>query len=354
MSLALWWHGQNDLRLDEAPDLSPPGPGEAIVRVSWCGICGSDLSEYRHGPVMIRSGPHPLTGEAPPLVLGHEFSGYVEEVGAGVDVVPGTPVAVDPCWRCGTCFWCTIGDYHLCRDGGAVGLASHGGLAPRVRVPAAGLVPLPPDLDLRFAALAEPLAVALHAIDRGGVKPGHRIMITGFGPIGAAVLLAARAAGATWIAVSEPMQARRERAIELGADLVLDPTTDDVRRTVFSATQRVGPDVTLECSGSAAALETALMSVRRGGVAVAVGIGHGAAAIQPRQLIPFERSLVGAIGYRHDLDRAIGLLASGQIDGRKLITAEVPLESAIAGAFDRLSAPNADLKILIRVGGEHP
>lgn len=350
MHLAVWWHGARDLRLRDAPEVAAPRPGEAVVQVAWCGICGTDLTEWQDGPVIIRSTPHPLTGESPPMVLGHEFSGVVQAVDDGVAVPVGTRVAVDPCWRCGTCFWCQRGDYHICALGGAVGLASHGALAPLVRVPAVGLIPLPEGLDLRRAALAEPLAVALHAVQRGGVGLGSRVLICGFGPIGAAVLLAARASGAALIAVSEPAAARRARATEFGADLVLDPTADDVRRTLFTATGRVGPDVALECSGSAAGLDTALTSVRRGGTAVMVGIGHSPVAVAPRQVVPFERSLIGSIGYRHDLERAVALLAAGRIDGEKLITAQATIDDALEGAFGRLARGEGDLKVLVRVG----
>ena len=97
MSLAVWWHGADDLRISDAPDPGDPGLGEAVVEVAWCGICGSDLAEFTDGPVMIRRGSHPLTGHSPPVVLGHEFSGIVSAVGSDVDIPIGTRVAVDPC-----------------------------------------------------------------------------------------------------------------------------------------------------------------------------------------------------------------------------------------------------------------
>ena len=174
------WHGPRDVRLQDVPEPGEPGPGQALVAVRFCGICGTDLHEFTEGPVLIRPGPHPLTGARPPLVLGHELSGTVVAVGAGGpgDLV-GRRVTADPCWSCGTCFWCLRGDYHICRIGGSVGLASDGALAPLVLVPVQGLVPLPGTVSDQAAALAEPLAVALHAVRRGGVRVGDRALVLG-------------------------------------------------------------------------------------------------------------------------------------------------------------------------------
>lgn len=350
---ALVWHAAKDLRLEEVSEPGDPGPGEAIVRVSYCGICGTDLHEYLEGPMMIRPQPHPLTGEEPPFVLGHEFSGTVAALGSDVDEVEiGDRVTVDPCWRCGRCYWCRRGDYHICRLGGSVGLASDGALAPAVRVPAAGLVPLPDTVDDRIAALTEPLAVGLHAVRRGDVQPGDRITILGFGPVGAAVLLAAIAMGATGVYVSEPRAGRRELAERLGATAAFDPGEVDVRREVYGRTGRIGPDVVFECTGRADLVPVAATSVRRGGRVVMVGIGHGTMELEPRQLILVERELVGSLGYNHDLPRIVELISSGRMDPSPLISDVVGLEDAIGGAFDALAGDPGDLmKVLVDVGG---
>ncbi|MEX2290155.1 MAG: 2,3-butanediol dehydrogenase [Mycobacteriales bacterium] len=346
---AIVWHAAGDLRLEDIAEPGVPGPGEAVVEVSFCGICGTDLAEYAKGPVMIRDRPHPLTGAQPPLVLGHEFSGRIVALGPDVDGHSvGQRVTVDPCWRCGRCFWCRRGDYHICRYGGSVGLASDGALARRVTVPAAGLVPLPDGVDDRIAALTEPLAVGLHAVRRGGVQAGDRVLVLGLGPIGAAVLLAARASGAAEIYVSEPSLRRRELAVQLGATEAFDPGACDVRKEVYVRTGRIGPDVVFECTGSPRLLPVAVSAARRGGRVVLVGIGHGAAEVEPAQIVPYEREVVGSLGYRHDLPSVIGLVASGLIDPAPLITATVPLEEAVAGAFDALrDDPGEHMKILV-------
>lgn len=334
---AIVWHAAGDLRLDDVAEPSAPGPGQALLEVSFCGICGTDLGEYTKGPVMIREQAHPLTGARPPLVLGHEFSGRVLAVGPDVDAgAVGGRVTVDPCWRCGQCFWCRRGDYHVCRYGGSVGLASDGALARRVIVPAAGLVLLPDSVDDRIAALTEPLAVGLHAVRRAGVQPGDRLLVLGAGPIGAAVLLAARASGAAEVYVSEPSAGRRELARQLGATEAFDPGAVDVRKEVYLRTGRIGPDAVFECTGSPRLLQVAVSAARRGGRVVLVGIGHGVAELEPAQVVPYEREVLGSLGYRHDLPRVIGLIGAGLLDPTPLITATVPLEHAVAGAFDAL------------------
>jgi len=186
---AVRWHGRRDVRLEQVDRPPDPGPGMAKIAVSYCGICGTDIGEYREGPFMIREAAHPLTGQAPPLTLGHEFSGRVVAVGSDVDVEPGTRVTVDACWRCGHCEACVRGDYHLCRQGGSIGLHSDGAFAPEVVVPSYTLVPLPDAVDDDAAALSEPLAVALHALDRGQVQAADDVLVIGFGPIGAGVAL---------------------------------------------------------------------------------------------------------------------------------------------------------------------
>src|SRR5713226_7039032 len=136
-----------------------------VVGVRYCGLCGTDVSEYRSGPVMIQRSAHPLTGQAPPITLGHELVGEVVAVGEGVaESTLGQRVTADACWRCGRCAYCLRGDYHICVLGGALGLHSDGALAPFVRMPAYMVVPIPSEVSDESAALAEPAAVALHAV----------------------------------------------------------------------------------------------------------------------------------------------------------------------------------------------
>ncbi|WP_031468456.1 2,3-butanediol dehydrogenase [Sciscionella sediminilitoris] len=343
---ALRWHGLSDLRLDEVPDPTDPGPGEVVVEVSYCGVCGTDLHEYSHGPNLIRTRAHPLTGVEPPITLGHEFSGTVAALGGPV---PGISidmrVAVDPCLRCGVCRWCRHGEYHICAKGGSIGLASPGAFARYVTVPAEGLVPIPDGVSDQVAALAEPLAVGLHAVRRAGVQPGDNALLIGAGPIGISVLMALTLAGAAGIYVSEPAPERARLAAELGATEVYDPAVADVRREVFLRTGRIGPDVVVEATGRPDLVELAITTVRRGGRAVLAGISGDAAALPVTQIVPFERTVLGSLGYNFDIPRVLDLIATGRFDPRPLLTGVYPLSRGL-DAFHDLAA-GSHLKILL-------
>ncbi|GAA3551759.1 2,3-butanediol dehydrogenase [Amycolatopsis ultiminotia] len=346
---ALRWHAKGELHLDDVREPAPPLPGQAAIAVAYCGICGTDLHEVAHGPNLIRTGAHPLTGVKPPITLGHEMSGTVTALGSPVPGIEiGTRVAVDPCLRCGVCRWCTRGEYHICAKGGSVGLASDGGFASHATVPVEGLVPIPEGVSDQLAALAEPLAVGLHAIRRAGVQPGDHVLLLGAGPIGIAALLAAELAGAAGIYVSEPVPARARTAAELGATVVYDPGVTDVRREVFLRTGRVGPDVVVEATGLPRLVELAVTTARRGGRVVLCGISGASASLPITQIVPFERTILGSLGYHFDIPRVLDLMATARLDATPLLTGVRPL-SAGADAFAELAADRGShLKILLR------
>ncbi|MFI6338925.1 zinc-binding dehydrogenase [Streptomyces sp. NPDC050535] len=349
---ALRWHGARDLRLEEVPDPPEPGPCEAVVDVSWCGVCGTDLHEFLEGPHMIRTGAHPLTGAAPPLALGHELSGTVSALGAEVPgVAVGDRVTADPVWSCGVCFWCVRGEYHICPRSGSVGLASPGAFADRVTVPLAGLTRLPDNVSDEMAAVAEPLAVGLHAITRGGVRPGDNVLVVGGGPIGFAVVLAARLAGAAGLYVSEPLKERRERLLELGVTEAFDPRETDVRREVFVRTGRIGPDVVVDATGVPALAAEAVATVRRGGRVVLAGVGHGKVEFDMGQLVFYERTVLGTLGYHHDIPRVIDLMSTGRLDASPLITGRLPLSEGAAVFADLATDRARHLKVLLTPKG---
>jgi (R,R)-butanediol dehydrogenase/meso-butanediol dehydrogenase/diacetyl reductase len=343
---ALQWHGAGDVRLTE---VDRPGllPGTAIVKVAFCGVCGTDLHEYAHGPVMIRPGAHPLSGAAPPITLGHEFSGRVVEMnGEATGITVGTRVVADPCLRCGICRWCQRGDYHLCALGGSIGLAADGGLAPYVRVPLIELHPIPDGVSDEHAALAEPLAVGLHAATRAEVCPGDNVLVLGAGPIGLAALIGARASGAAAVFVSEPNADRAKVALAIGATDVFDPTSEDVRSEVFKKTGRIGPDAVIDGTGRPEAIALGLSSVRRGGRVAVAGISPSELSFDLRQLVLYERTLVGSLGYNFDIPRVLELMASGLIDASRLVTDIRPLSAGIA-TLEELSSPNQHIKVLL-------
>src|SRR3954454_24317335 len=262
---ALRFHSALDLRIEDVPEPPEPRAGEVVVRVATCGICGTDLHEYVAGPIVTPVEPHPLTGAQNPQILGHEFAGDVVATGAGVTRVrEGDRVAIMPLAYCGHCAYCRRGLQQLCATMACVGLShAWGGLADLATVTEYQVVRLPDGVSYQQGALIEPTAVAAYGVERAGVSPGDRVLVTGAGPIGALAALCARAAGASTVYVSEPNRARRARAEALGVATVLDPTSLDVPAYLREQCDGLGVDIAIECSGHPAGFNAAISSLRR-------------------------------------------------------------------------------------------
>jgi (R,R)-butanediol dehydrogenase/meso-butanediol dehydrogenase/diacetyl reductase len=346
---AVRWHDRRDVRVEDVPEPGPPPSGMVTIAVNACGICGTDVSEYLRGPILIRRRPHPLTGQAAPVTLGHEFVGRIAAAADGEpELLPGQRVVVDACWRCQRCPFCLRGDYHLCLQGGSIGLHSDGGLAPMVQVPSYTVVPVPDSVSDTAAALTEPLAVGLHASDRAGVSVGAVTVVVGFGPVGAASAIFSQLAGAR-VLVVEALAGRRDVAARLGFDEVLDPERLDVRREVRGRTQGLGADAAFDCTGRQSLLPLSLELIRRGGTVVLTGLGEPPAPVDTNRIVLFERRIVGSLGYRHDLPRVVELLASGVVPAEDLVTDEIPLEVTVARGLEALAAePEKHFKVLVR------
>src|SRR3954468_6112607 len=227
---ALRFRAAHDIRIEDVAEPSAPGPGDVVVRVVTCGICGTDLHEYMAGPIVTPVEPHPLTGAQNPQILGHEFAGEVVAVGGGVtSVAEGDRVAIMPLAYCGRCAYCRRGLQHLCATMACVGLShAWGGMGQLATVAEYQVVRLPDGVSHQQGALIEPTAAAAYGVERAGVSPGDRVLVTGAGPIGALAALCARAAGAAEVYVSEPNAARRGR--RRGPRRRHRPRPDDHRR----------------------------------------------------------------------------------------------------------------------------
>jgi (R,R)-butanediol dehydrogenase / meso-butanediol dehydrogenase / diacetyl reductase len=346
---ALRWHGRRDIRLD---DVSEPtaARGEVLIRVAACGICGSDLHEYLDGPVYIPRAPHPLTGVAPPVTLGHEFCGRIVTVGPEVTGVrEGDRVAVNPCLLCGACPWCRRGQPNLCARLATLGLSRDGGFASLVSVPAYGCHVLPPAIDDRAGAFVEPLAVAVHAARRARVAGGERAAIVGGGPVGLLLLQVLRARGLPWIAVVEPREDRRRLARDLGAAAVLDPGAGDPARALAELTGELRADLAFECVGNEKAFATAVRLTGKGGRVVLVGLVPAPVPVNLLALLAHEKEIVGSSAYTDEFPAAVGLLAEGRVRVDGLITGEVALEDSLTHGLFALTEPaGGHVKILVR------
>jgi (R,R)-butanediol dehydrogenase / meso-butanediol dehydrogenase / diacetyl reductase len=341
------WHDQHDVRVEEVP-IPTPRADQVLVEVEWCGICGTDLEEYRDGPVNIPLKEHPLTGQNAPITLGHEIVGkVVEPARDGSGPPEGTRVIPDVVLGCGECWWCQRHQEGLCERGAVVGLHADGGLAGYVAATAASCVPVPSDLDADVAALAEPTSVAVRALRKVPDPIGSSLLVIGAGTIGLLVIQVARASGMSTIVATDSKPQRCELALALGADFAIEP--DKVRELLPEATGGVGPDAVVECSGVPGLAKQAIRLTRRGGITVLVGFHGEEEPVDLLDTVLGEKRIVGSAAHLWDEDvaTAVDLLSRGKVNGRPLLTTHIALEQVVEG-FNILEDSSADaLKILV-------
>lgn len=320
------------------------GPGEIVIEVDHCGVCGSDIHMMLEG-----------WGQ-PGSIEGHEFAGRVVEVGEGVAGAAGDGWAVGdlvvggPSPHCGQCRHCLAGRPSLCAGRDTPGTAPwQGAFAGYKAMPAAQAIRVPDGLSVRAAALAEPLAVALHGITQGTVEPGQRVMVFGAGPIGALSVAALREQGIDDITICEPNDARRDLALRIGATAAVTPDQLEVPSIAEPGRVLDNPvDVVLECSGHAAAMEAGLAQLERGGRLVLVGAGVHPPKFDPNRILLNELVITGAFCYDADgFPEAVDLLASGRLPLDELIEpADVGL-GGLVGAMRGLASGQISGKVLV-------
>jgi L-iditol 2-dehydrogenase len=332
--------GPGEARLEELPT-PEPGPGEALLRVAACGVCGSDLHAYR--------GDRGYEWMSIPTVLGHEFAGTVEAVGDGVSrLEPGDRAVAIAIQGCGACKTCLLGATHLCPRRRVIGLSYDGGMSEYVVVPERHLVRVPQGLDPRAAALTEPLSVAVHAVlVRAEIRPGHRVVVTGPGPIGLLCGLLARSSGGDVLMIGTGADAatRLPAAERLGlrvANLEEGSAADHIGEAFGGEP----PDAWIEASGAVEALEAALGTVRWGGNITVVGLFAEPMSFFPTEAVRSELGLLFSYASSYpDYAVALDLLASGAIDPGPLVQT-YPLQEA-PRAFEEAAAGRAVKPLLM-------
>lgn len=346
---ALRWHGVKDLRVEQIEEPKAL-PGKVKIKVEWCGICGSDLHEYTAGPIFIPADkPHPITGEQAPVVMGHEFSGQVVEVGEGVTrLQKGDRVVVEPIFNCGQCTACRQGKYNLCDKMGFLGLAGGGGgFSEYVAADEHIVHKIPDTVSYEQGALVEPSAVALYAVRQSKLKVGDKAVVFGAGPIGLLVIEALKASGASEIYAVELSAERSAKATELGAQVINPKEVHDVVEEIHRLTDG-GADVVFEVTGVPPVLEQALEAVRIGGELMIVSIFEKEAPIQPNKVVMQERSISGIIGYRDVFPAVISLMEKGYFPADKLVTKRIKLDDVIEQGFEGLLKEKSQVKILVK------
>jgi len=321
-----------------------PEPGELVMKVSFCGICGTDLHATREG----------LTTACCGQILGHEYVGEIAEVGKGADGnwKVGDRICAMPFIGCGRCLPCAAGHFFECANKKVSGVDDPGGFAEFVTTGSRETILLPDDLDLQSAALVEPLAVGIHAVRIANVKAGSRVMVIGAGPIGLAVALWCRFVGAREVIVSEVAKTRAALAKTMGATAVIHPDLESGAEGLlqqFSDAAGGAPDVIFECVGAPGLLQQCIEMAPHHGKIIPVGVCE-----QPDAIIPFfglvkELRIQFAIAYtRDDFDTCVAMLGERRIDVSPMVTDIVSLDD-LPNAFEALRTPSHQCKVLARM-----
>lgn len=318
-------------------------PDEALVRVHCIGICGSDIHYYEHG----RIGRYVVEK---PIILGHELAGDVVQIGTSVTAVQvGDRVAVEPGIPCDRCEYCKAGRYNLCRDVRFMATPPiDGAWAEYVSVRADFLHKLPDAMSYEQGAMLEPLSVGVHAMARGRVSPGDKVLVAGLGPVGNLAIVAARMFGASQIIGSDIVPLRRNVAMKLGADATVDPSSDDVAARIDELTDGAGVSVVIETSGNAKSASSTIEIVRPGGRVVFVGLpATDEVPINIPMLVDKEIDALGVFRYANTYPRTIAALTRGDYGIEQIMTHRFSLEDIHEACELARTNKNESIKIMI-------
>ena len=322
-------------------DLPVPqaGPGELVVRNKVCGVCGTDVHIY-HG--------EPGSADVnPPVVLGHEYSGEVVEVGEGVTgFAVGDHVTVDPNIYCGHCAYCQNGKKQLCPSMEAIGVTRDGGFAQYSRIPASQAFKLEPTVPWEAAAMAEPLACCLHGIDLAGIQVGDKVCVVGGGAIGLLMVQLAKLSGASQIVLSEPNEKRRQVGLQLGANAAIDPTRPDAQEA-FAQVLDGGANVVIECVGNVPAVKSAFQFAGKGATVLLFSVPKVDATFDLPLFDVYKKELTikGSFVNPDTHARAVALINSGKVDFGPIITHRFTLDQLPEAIAMQMS--DASIKVVV-------
>jgi threonine dehydrogenase-like Zn-dependent dehydrogenase len=333
------YHGPGNIRIESVAEPERAASSEVLIEVTRAAICGTDSSEWAHGPLLAK----------PPVVLGHEFVGRVVAAGSEVgELAVGDRVSCGAGISCGECDWCRAGRTNLCARYRTLGLHVDGGLAEYVASPAGICRRVPGSVSDDAAATAQPLAVALHAVRRSGVEAGQSCVVIGAGGIGAFVVAGAAAKGVSPLIAIDIDDERLETARRLGADQTVNVSGGDLTAAILAATGGEGPDLVIEASGAPHAPAAALAGVRRGGRVLLIGLQ---AAPRELDLLAFtarEVDLVTTLAHVCDVDLpdSLALLESSDV-ADVVIDRVIPLDDLVEAGIRPLAEGTAKGKIVV-------
>jgi (R,R)-butanediol dehydrogenase/meso-butanediol dehydrogenase/diacetyl reductase len=353
---AVRFHGKQDIRVEEVvPPQAALAADDVLIKPLVCGICGTDLHEYVSGPIVTSKEPHVYTGATNPQILGHEFSAEVLDVGREITHVKcGDRISVQPLISPRNDYFGRRGLFHLSPCMACVGLSwAWGGLGQQAVVKGYNAVPISKGVSDEQGALIEPAAVALYALDRGRVRVGSTVLISGMGPIGALALLGARAAGASKIFVSEINPNRLAKAKELVPECItINPRTTNLFECIRDQTEEgVGVDAAIECGGSEASLNACIDVVRRQGVVVQAGLHSRPATVDPMKWALKDITIEATWCYPVQIwSRVAAMIESGLFPVEKVVSAHIAMNDVVDKGFEALLDPSGNqMKVLVTV-----
>lgn len=343
------WHKAKDIRVEEV-EVPTTGKQQVKIEVQFAGICGSDLHEYNHGPMLIPiDKPYALNGHQGVTTLGHEFAGIISEIGEEVkNLKVGDRVVVEPLFRNPESPFIANGEYNLSEPLGFVGLTSNGGFAKYTVVEDYMVHKIPDTMSFEQGALVEPAAVAVYAVLQSGLKMGQTCLVYGAGPIGLLCVQAAIAAGATNVIVVDIAEKRLEKAKEVGATTVINGSSDGIVKQIKELTNG-GVDIFLDAAGVQASFEGGISSLKNGGTAVLVALFGKPVTLDAFDQVVREITIKGIIAYRNIFPQVIELIDSGRMDVEKLVTKRIKLDDIVTEGFELLVSNPEQVKILVEI-----
>jgi 2-desacetyl-2-hydroxyethyl bacteriochlorophyllide A dehydrogenase len=339
------YEGERKITLQERPDLKA-APGEVIIKIKYCGICGTDVHAYMHEGLI-------ATG----LVLGHENVGTISEVGKGVEGwLVGDRVVAGPPGPCGECYYCRHGQGTICLHGfertNGLSPGNDGGNAEYMRVkdPDGMLVKIPDNLSFEDAVLTDTVGVAFRGIRESRFRLGDNVVVVGAGPIGLSAVQLLKIAGARHITVLNRSGGKRELALQFGADLALNPVEegDRLREKIIELYNGVGADIVFECAGNGEAARTAVSLVKSGGQVLVLGVGGDPIPVPEAELVIKEIDMRATLAYdNEEMHLVVDFLAQGRINTKGIITDIIGLDDIVEKGYERLAASSDPIKIVV-------
>lgn len=313
------FYGTSDIRVEDVQKPAP-GPDDVLIRVKYCGVCGTDVHIY--------NGEKGASDVTPPIILGHEFSGVVEDVGGNVkNIAVGDHVCVDPNVMCGYCYYCHSGMGNFCENMGCVGVSMNGGFAEYSCVNKKAVVKLGSKTPFLAGAMGEPVACCLNGIDMCNIKSGDDVVVFGGGMIGLIMMQLAKVEGAGRVVLVEPVAVKREMGLKLGADIAVDPFNEDVADAIAKhGIKRVA--VAIECAGLPSTAKQAIDIAGKKSVAMLFGLTKpdDEISIKPFDIFRKEVEIKASFVNPYTQERAVALIDAGRLDVTSMICEPISLD----------------------------